>query len=108
MHSMTDARRQLVQFLDHRAFEPVLRADPADFPESARGKLDELKRSTKAEQERFHAYDSAEKVVRMFRDDLDSAPARAVHRDLDELGLPTLDQLRTDFEQLAADLGVGA
>ena len=59
------------------------------------------------ERERFRAYGSASEVVRMFKDDLSSEPAKDVHRDLRDLGLPTLDDVRDDFEDLARRLKVG-
>ena len=36
---------------------------------------------------------------------LTSDEAKEVHRELKDLGLPTLDQVRDDFEQLAEDVG---
>jgi hypothetical protein len=43
----------------------------------------------------------------MFEDDLNSEPAKKVHRKLGELGLPTLNDLRAEFEALAERLDVG-
>lgn len=100
-----DARRQLVEFLERKAFRPVLRADEADFPEARRSKLRDVQESTRKEIERFHHYRSAEEVVTNFRRDLTSEPAKKVHRALKDLGLPTLEDVREEFEKLAERVG---
>lgn len=101
-----DSRRKLVDFLDRRAFEPVLKADPSDYPEGKHEKLNDVQEATRNERERFQNYDSAEEVYRMYRDDLSSEPARRIHRELNDLGLPTLVDVQGEFEELASDLGV--
>jgi hypothetical protein len=98
---------ELVAFLDRKAFDPVLRAKPSDIPEGKRSALEEVQRATKSERERYHRYGSADEVIRMFKDDLNSEPAKKVHRKLSELGLPTLNDLRAEFEALAERLDVG-
>ncbi|WP_137389624.1 hypothetical protein [Rhodoligotrophos defluvii] len=102
----SDAKAKLVDFLDRKAFEPVLRADPDRYSESQRAKLEDVKRATESERERFRNYESAEKVYQMYRDDLSSEPAQEVDRELRDLNLPTLKDVREEFEQLAEELGV--
>lgn len=101
-----NAKEKLVNFLERKAFEPVLGADPDAYPENKRDKLKDVQDATRAEQERFHDYGSAEEVYQMYRDDLNSEPAQKVHRKLRDLDLPTLNDVRDEFEQLAQ--GVGA
>jgi hypothetical protein len=55
---------------------------------------------------RFRGYRSAQDVVTNFKRDLTSAPAKTVHRWLAALGLPTLDDVREPFEELAAKHGL--
>jgi len=43
----------------------------------------------------------------MFQDDLRSDAARKVHRQLKDLRLPTLDDVKPEFDELANQLGVG-
>lgn len=105
---MTDARSRLVDFLDRKAFQPVLKADPSSYPEGKRAKLQDVKQATESERERFRNYESAQKVYEMFRDDLSSEPAKKVHRHLSDLGLPTLQDVRDEFEKLARDEGVAS
>lgn len=98
-------KERLVDFLDERAFTPVIRADPGDFPEGKRDRLRDVQRATEQERERYRGYDSAEQVYEMYRDDLNSDAAREVNRKLDELGLPTLGQVQDEFERLAEQVG---
>lgn len=104
----SDARAKLVSFLDQKAFEPVLKARAESYPEAQRGKLEHVQRATASERERFYEYESAQKVYEMFRDDLSSEPARKINRELRELHLPTLPDVREEFERLAKRLGVSA
>lgn len=70
-------------------------------------KLKDLQKTTKSTQKSYHEYESAEKVQQMFRDDLSSDAAQDVHRQLRDLGLPTLNDVKPEFERLADKLGVG-
>jgi hypothetical protein len=108
--SMThdDARHKLLAFLDRKAFDPAIRARPETYPEHQRAMLKEVQDATRTEQERYRHYGSARKIVEMFKADLTSEPARKVHREPHRLGLPTLEELRDEFERLAEKLGVDA
>ena len=64
-----------------------------------------VQKATRAEIERFHNYGSAQDVVTNFRRDLDSAPAKRVHAKLRSLDLPTLNDVRDEFERRAGELG---
>ncbi len=99
------AKDRLVRWLERRAFAPVLRADPKSYSEDKRDKLKRVQDKTRTERARFRRYDSAHDVVVNFRRDLDSAPARKVHRDLEDLGLPTLNALKDEFDRLADSVG---
>lgn len=105
---MANAERELLDFLDRKAFDPVLRANPGKYSGNDRRKLEDVQRATRAEQERYRNYGSARKIVEMFKGDLNSEPAQKIHRELKALGLPTLNDLRGEFEKLAQDLGVEA
>jgi len=101
-----DAQQKLLDLLDRKAFDPVLRARPERYAEGQRAKLKDVQDATRTEQERYRHYGSARKIVEMFKDDLGSEPARKVHRELGQLGLPTLHDVREEFEHLAEGLGV--
>jgi hypothetical protein len=103
-----DARQRLVHWIETHAFNPVLRAKPEDYPAGKRDNLKDVQDRTRTEIERFQHYGSAEDVVTNFKRDLNSEPARRVHRQLDDLGLPTLNSVQDKFEKFARDLGVNA
>lgn len=103
----SNAKQKLVHFLEQKAFNPVLHAKPERYPESKRDTLKDVQRRTETEVQRFHDYGSADEVVTNFRRDLHSEPAKKVHRELKDLGLPTVEDVREDFEKLAQELHIG-
>ncbi|OHB37988.1 MAG: hypothetical protein A2882_06090 [Phenylobacterium sp. RIFCSPHIGHO2_01_FULL_70_10] len=100
------AKEKLVDFLKERAFDPVLDASPEGRSDTEKEKLEHVQRATRSEIDRFEGYDSAHEVVVNFKRDLDSEPAKRVHRELKDLGLPTLNDIAGDFENEAQKLGV--
>ena len=106
--SSGDSRTELVDFLVRRAFDPVLRATADGRPEAHGAMLERVQDKTRAEIERFRGYGSAEEVVTNFKRDLSSQPAKKVHADLATLKLPTINDLRDEFEGKARALGVDA
>ena len=102
-----DKREKLLDFLDRRAFDPVLEASPDDYNENDRKKLKDIKAKTQSTKKRYHQnYDTAKEVVDNFKADLSSEAAEKVHDDLRDLGLPTLNEIKGDFDKLAKNLGV--
>ncbi|SRR6266436_8932066 len=104
---MADRKKdELVRFLEARAFKPVLDAKPKGRSEADQKKLEHVQKATRAEIERFHKYPSAQEVVTNFRRDLVSKPAQCIHAELRSLGLPTINDVRDEFERRAEELGV--
>ena len=103
----SNAKRELVDFLVQMAFDPVLKAHPGGS-DADRKKLEHVQNATRAEIERFRNYGSAEEVVVNFKRDLSSTPAKKIHAELKALGLPTINDLRDEFEDKARKLGVDA
>ena len=104
--SSKDAKQELISFLERRAFQPVLRARASEYPENKRDELADLQERTRREIERFHNYRSAEDVVTNFKRDLHSSKAKEIHERLERLNLPTINDVRQEFEELADRLGV--
>lgn len=104
-----NAREKMLDLLDRKAFDPVLNASPDDYGSDAdKEKLRHLQKTTQSTRESYHEkYGSAEKVRQMFHDDLNSDAAKKVHRDLKDLGLPVLNDIKPEFERLTDELGVG-
>jgi hypothetical protein len=95
-----EKKDKLVNFLNRRAFDPVLDASESDYSGAKKDKLKDVQQSTRAEKERFANYGSAAEVRRMFEDDLSSEPAKKVQRELKDLDLPTLPDVKEDFLEL--------
>ncbi len=103
----SDARKELVDFLESRAFRPVLSRKPDDYgSDSDKRKLADVQRATRSEIDRYrNQYTSAEDVIRNYKDDLTSEPAKAVDRELNDLGLPTLRDIEPQFRKKVEELG---
>jgi hypothetical protein len=99
------AKDRLVRLLDEKVFQPILKAEPSDFAAAKRDKLEYVQRATESEQDRFRHYGSAREVYKMYRDDLTSWAAEHVNRDLQDLGLPRLKDVRDELERLAEEVG---
>lgn len=103
-----DAREELVDIVVHKALDPVMRKSASGLSDADRTKLEHVQRATKAEIERYRGYGSAQEVVVNFRRDLSSDAAQKVHRELEALHLPTIRDIRDEFEARADELGVKA
>ncbi len=101
-------RQQLLDFLDQRAFDPVLNASPDQYDsENLKHKLADVKSTTRSTKKRYHeSYTTAEDVYNNFISDLSSDAADKVQADLRDLDLPTLDSIKKEFERKAHELGV--
>ncbi len=97
------SKQQLLDFLDKHVFLRILHASERDLGTKQREDLEDLKKRTGDEMGRFHGYDSAEKIVQMYKDDLTSAAAVPVNARLQDLGLPRLVDVREDFLKLAGE-----
>jgi hypothetical protein len=103
-----DARQELVDLLNEKVFNPILNALPDKHKSDAdRQKLKDLQSTTRSTQESYEKrYKSADKVVEMYRDDLSSDSAKKVQKESRDLRLPTLDDVKAEFEKKAQELGV--
>lgn len=101
-----DARDELVEFLERKAFDPVLDASADDYDENWKKEwLRDVQEATRAEVERFREQGSVAGVIDEYKGDLNSEPAKKVHRRLHELDLPTLNDIEDEFEGKVRDLG---
>lgn len=102
-----DARKQLIDFINKKAFNPILKADLSDYKGEEKEKLKHVQQKTKNEQHQFeHEFTSAEKVKKEFLSDVRSKAAKNLNKDLEDLHLPTLPSLKDDFSKLCEELGV--
>ncbi|MDP9316677.1 MAG: hypothetical protein M3Q08_07420 [Pseudomonadota bacterium] len=101
-------RDQLLDFLDRKMFEPVLKASPDDYEsDNDKKKLEGVQKTTRSTQESYHKLTTPERVRNEFRGDLNSEAAKKVHNELRSLHLPTANDVKDEFEQLYDKLGVG-
>jgi hypothetical protein len=100
------SKQELVDFVIRKALDPVLKAKPDGRSEADKKKLERVQDATRSEVERYRKYGSAEEVVTNFKRDLHSSAAKKVHAELQQLGLPTINDIRDEFEAKARDLGV--
>lgn len=103
---MSQAQQELANFVISRAFNPVMRAKTDGRSEADRKSLEHVQKATRAEIERYRNYGSAEDVAVNFTRDLNSRAAKKVHAELRHLHLPTINDIKDEFEQKARDLGV--
>jgi hypothetical protein len=102
------SKRELLQLVERKAFDPVMRAKPDGRKEAERKKLERVQKATKAEIERYRRYGSAHELVANFKRDLASPAAKKIHAKLRSLDLPTIEDIRDEFERKASELGVAA
>ena len=97
------SKSELLSFLDKHIFHPILNAKEEKYGTKQREELQHIKKSTEAEKARFHGYDSSERIVAMYKDDLSSENAKPVNARLQDLGLPRLVDVREKFLKLAGE-----
>jgi hypothetical protein len=85
-----------------------LKAAPGKYSsENDKKKLQDVQATTRSTQQSYHdKYKTASAVRENFQRDLNSEAAKKVHRELKSLNLPTLNDIKDEFEQLADKLGV--
>jgi hypothetical protein len=94
-------KNELLALLDKHVFHPTLNADEKRYDEKQRKELRELQRRTEEEKARFHGYDSAQRIVAAYQEEISSEIARPMNARLTDLGLPTLPDVREQFRRLA-------
>ena len=95
-------REKLLSLLDKKVFDPVLKASPDDYSSEAdKEKLQSVQKTTRNTQHSYHQkYTTAQAVSKNFHDDLHSEAAKKVHRTLQDLKLPTVEDIKDEFEKL--------
>jgi hypothetical protein len=104
---MAYSKKELLHFLESKAFDPILNTKPDRYSHSDREALEHVQRATQAEKERYQSYSTAEEVRQRLLEDVSSSAAEKVNRELDRLKLPKLPDLKDEFLELCQRLGVG-
>jgi C-terminal processing protease CtpA/Prc len=107
-NNSNNAREQLLDLLESRAFQPVLEASPENYENGwHKEKLQKVQEVARSTRQRYHqAYTSASDVVRNFRRDLMASSYQEVHEDLHNLGLPSFQDVKYEFNTLARELEI--
>jgi len=102
-----DKKKKLLDFIDKKAFDVVINADPGKYSKEDQKKLEDIQRKTKNEKDQFHNdYNNAKEVKEGFLSDVRSDAAKKVDKELRHLHLPTLPEIKDDFMELCDKLGV--
>ncbi len=101
-----NAKEELLALVERKAFDPVLAARQTRRSHTDRRRLEDVQRKTRSEVERYRHYSSARELLTNFKRDLSSEAAKKVHAELRSLGLPTIEDIREEFEERARSLGV--
>lgn len=105
--SAKDNRHQLLDFINKKAFDPILKAKPNKFKEEDRGALEDIQRKTENEKKQFEEeYTTAEEIKKNYLSNVRSKAAAKVNDELEKLGLPTLPEHKDEFMELCSSLGV--
>jgi hypothetical protein len=107
MAAEKDKRKELLKFIDKKAFDVIIKASPDKFKDKDREKFDDIKRKTENEKKQFHdEYKTAEEVKANFLSNVRSKAAGKLNKELEHLGLPTLPDLKDEFMEICKKLEV--
>ncbi len=105
---MADTRKQLLDVIEHEAFDPILKAKADDYADKDQAKLADVQGATQSAVERYEKQRSAEGVYREYKGDLSSRAAKKTSAQIQSLGLPTLRSIEGDVERVARSAGLKA
>ena len=100
---ISDAKNELVDFIVHQAFYPVLMADRSGPNKAV---VEQLQSVTRAEIERFRSCKSLKEVIENFERNRQMQLDTDLHADLKVLSLPVLSDLQQGFERKVYELGL--
>jgi len=106
MKSEKDKRDELLNFIDKKAFNVILKTSPDKFKGKDKEDFDEILKKTKDEKKKFQGYKTANEVKENFLSNTHSIPAQKLDKELEHLKLPTLPQIKDEFEELCKKLDV--
>ena len=97
------SKTERLDFLDKHIFHRILNASERDLGTRQREDLEDLKKRTEVEKARFHGYDTVDRIVAMYKDDLHWESANPLNARLQDLGLPRMVDVRDEFLKLAGE-----
>lgn len=107
MSTAKDKRKKLLDFIDKKAFDVILKTSPDKFNGKDKEKFEEILKKTENEKNKFHeSYKTAKEVKENFLANTHSKPAQKLNKELEHLKLPTLPEIKDEFEELCKKLDV--
>lgn len=97
------SKQELLDYLDKHVFFRILHATERDLGTKQREDLEDLKKHTQDEMGRFHGYDSAEKIVAMYKEEVQSETHKAFNARLQDHNLPRFVDVSDEFLKLAGE-----
>ncbi len=64
--SAKDVKQQLLDFINKKAFDPILKAKPNKFNDEDREAFEEVRRKTENEKKNFEEYSTAEEIKKNY------------------------------------------
>ena len=104
--SANDVKKQLLDFINKKAFDPILKTKPEKFKDKDREAFEEVRRKTENEKKNFEEYGSADEIKKNYLSNVRSKAAKKVNDQLEKLGLPTMPEHKDEFMELCNKLGV--
>lgn len=98
--SANDVKKLLTDFINKKAFNPILKARPEKFSDKELEEFEEVKRKTENEKKNFEKYASTEEMKRNYLSNVRSKSAAKVNDQLKKLGLPTMPEHKYEFMDL--------
>jgi len=97
------SRKELVDLIDRKVFQPILSAWPEDYSRRDRTTLRELQAAARRQRARYREHDSVDDVRNQFFDDLSSEAGQRTSQQLRDLDLPTLESVRDEVLRAAGE-----
>lgn len=104
--SANDVKKQLLDFINKKTFEPILNTRPDKFKGKDREDFEDVRRKTESEKKNFEDYGSADEIKKNYLSNVHSKAAAKVNDQLEKLGLPTMPEHKDEFMELCSKLGV--
>lgn len=104
--SAKDVRQQLLDFINTKAFDPILKTKPDKFKNKDREDFEDVRRKTENEQKNFEKYSTADEIKKNYLSNVHSKAAAKVNDQLERLHLPTMPEHKDEFMELCNKLGV--
>jgi len=105
--SAKDNRQQLVDFINKKLFDPILKAKPDKLKEEDKKILEDIQRKTEDEKRKFNeVYTTAKEVKENYLDNVRSKPAAKLNDQLEKFKLPTMPQHKDEFLELCEKVGI--